>query len=93
MNLRCVYVLLFAGFAGCATTAVEELSSLAEKPPLTYSVLLTGGGFVHWQAGAEADGPLARTYPLAGVRDEVFTLAEIEDTLQLARVFVATTVR
>ena len=69
----------------------EELSSLAEKPPLPYSVLVTGGGFVVPQQSI-APGPLGATYSVDGPMAEVFELRRIGKLLQDTNVFAHTAI-
>ena len=70
----------------CATSAFEELSALADKPPLPYSVLVTGGAFV--QRGGEGSGELASTYS-GSAAPEVFELKRLAKVFEDTRVFVA----
>lgn len=85
MNMR--RLLPIAGLAvvvGCRGSTLAELDTLAESPPLHYSVLLTGGAFV---TGPEPSTPLARTYPEAGGLQEAFPLVQLRQVLERARVF------
>ena len=65
--IRWAYLLgLWTGLSACVGGATEDLSSLADKPALPFSVLVTGGGFVapHVNGGADA----ARARLRAGFR-------------------------
>ncbi|MCB9869641.1 MAG: hypothetical protein H6837_07270 [Planctomycetes bacterium] len=75
---------------GCVT-GVEDLSSLADRPPLQCAVWITGGAFVQPVRGEVADGPLARTYA-SGSNTEVVSLDALRGALQLGKVFNATRV-
>jgi hypothetical protein len=86
LGLSCLVV---SGLTSCVSTTSEDLSSLAAKPALPFSVLITGGGFVDASAVEEVPSPLGRTYELPGPRVEAFRLARFVATLADAKVFVA----
>ena len=73
---------------GCVVTPDEDLASLALRPALPYSVLITGGGFVQPPA-REVPGAMSRTYDLSADRLEAFELEDLRRTLEQANVFVA----
>lgn len=87
-----VYGLLFwllSVLPACRGTGLTDLSGLAEKPPLPYSVLVSGGAFV--VSRAKPDQPvLAQTYRMTSELPEAFALESIVEVLVRARVFVRT---
>lgn len=81
-------------FSGCAATGIEEFSSLAAKPSLPCSVLVTGGSFVQAPPGEPEPGGAgarARTFALAPEGTEAFPLDDLMRSLDLGKVFVAMT--
>jgi hypothetical protein len=74
--------------AGCQSVHPVDLSSLAEEPPLPYSVLLTGGARVTFESDEERTAPLASTYRTVEEGGEAFPLTAVSDALQSGRVFV-----
>ncbi len=78
-----------ACFASCVSTTAEDLLSLATKPALPYSVLVSGGGFVDASATVNSESPLARTFALPGERVEAFPLERFVSRLRDGRVFVS----
>lgn len=73
----------------CAFTGVEDLASLRDKPPLPYSVMITGGGFVT-APNERVTGELSRTFLYDDRVAEAFTLKKLQENLGLAKVFVVT---
>ncbi len=90
MIRRAVFLFCVGNFGSCTVSAFEELSSLAEKPPLPYSVLITGGGFVLPQSSQAVQGPYGATYSSADRRGEAFELRRLREILNDTNVFVAT---
>ena len=73
----------------CVFSPAEDLASLALRPALPYSVLITGGGFVQ-PPNRDSGGDMPRTYELSEGRLEAFGLEELRQTLEEANVFVDT---
>jgi hypothetical protein len=87
--------MLVALCGACSVAPTAGLSAIAQKPPLPYSILVSGGAFVHPPGGAA--GPLARTYSRAPTdgdtgaeaeRPEAFDAERVMRVLRLAKVFV-----
>lgn len=76
--------------AGCTTSGLPDFSALAARPPLPYSVVISGGSFVRPQEGSE---PGARTFIAAdgsGAGEEAIPLARFVEILRAGNVFVST---
>ena len=78
-----------ACFASCVSTSAEDLFSLATKPALPYSVLVSGGGFVDASATVNSESPFARTFALPGESVEAFSLERLVSRMRDGRVFVS----
>lgn len=85
---RRVAVWWVALLASCSAAGLPDFSDIAGEPPLTYSVLVTGGAFVTPGPDPEYDAPMRRTYRPNGLSDEAFALSLVLQGLEAARVFV-----
>ncbi len=85
MNMRTArsLVLVAALAAGCAS-APDDLTALAEQPPLDVAVLVTGGAFL--DAADAATGTFRREDAADGT-GEVIPIAAFRDVLERGRVF------
>ncbi len=81
--------LALLGGAAC-TSPRSDLSSLAERPAVPASVLLTGGAFLDPPSvqGMEPGDPLARTFGELSSEAEAMSLEEVASAMVEARVFV-----
>lgn len=77
-----------AAMGACRSPIGADLSSLADRPALPCSVLVTGGAFVEPSRTTAGDGPRARTFSTA--QPEAFALEAVGAVLARARVFVRT---
>ena len=77
--------LLFAALTSCQSPT-SELTGLAERPPLDYSVLVTGGAFLQ-RASAGAGGTFASAADSQTTRDEPVSMADIVAVLEKGAVF------
>jgi len=73
---------------GCRATTLGELDRLAESPPATYSVLVSGGAFLEVDTRESASEGLTRTWPDLAAGAEAFPLVAVLDALQAGRAFV-----
>lgn len=88
---RTTIALALAWLGGAACTSPRsDLASLAERPAVPASVLLTGGAFLEavGDPGAAPSGPLATTFGGMSVEVEAMSLDEVASAMVDARVFV-----
>ena len=83
-----------AALLGCAFLATGclgggiGLDDLAQRPPLPYSIVVTGGAFVEPGPRSPTVPPLQRTFRPDVQGAEAFSLESVVDALQTGRVFV-----